>query len=148
MHLTKASDYGLRVLMYVAQHPGRHITIAEVARTHTLSASHLMKVANRLASLGYLATVRGKGGGVMLGRSADLICVGAVVRDLEPMAAVECLATDYLGHCRLWPRCHLAQAMRVAQQEFLRALDRYSIAQISGVAKAPKTDSLVQVLRT
>jgi len=35
MRLTTMSDYAMRLLMHVGQHPGRLCTIAEVARTMT-----------------------------------------------------------------------------------------------------------------
>jgi len=135
MQLTKFSDYALRVLMYVAQRQGKQSTIAEIARAHAVSESHLMKVVHRLASRGYLATLRGKGGGIRLARPAADISVGAVVRDMEPLTVVECLAPDYDRACRLFPRCALMRAMRDAQEEFLTALDRHTLAEISGLGR-------------
>jgi Rrf2 family nitric oxide-sensitive transcriptional repressor len=132
MQLTKFSDYALRVLMYVAQREDRHATIAEIATAHALSQNHLMKVVHRLASRGYLATSRGRGGGIRLARAAGEISIGAVVRDMEPVAVVECLAPDYDRACRLFPRCLLMRVMRDAQEGFLRALDRHTLAEISG----------------
>jgi Rrf2 family nitric oxide-sensitive transcriptional repressor len=132
MQLTKFSDYALRVLMYVAQREDRQATIAEIAAAHALSQNHLMKVVHRLASRGYLATSRGRGGGIRLARSAGEISVGAVVRDMEPVAVVECLAPDYDRACRLFPRCLLMRVMRDAQEGFLSALDRHTLAEISG----------------
>ncbi len=134
MQLTKFSDYALRVLMYVAQGEGRPATIAEIARAHGISRSHLMKVVNRLAQLGYLTTQRGKGGGIALGRPAAGISVGQVLRDFEPLAVVECLAPSHEGACRLTLRCGLQHAVHVAQHEFLGALDRHTLAEISRVS--------------
>ena len=131
MQLTKFSDYALRVLMYVAQRAGQHATIAEIAEAHAVSQNHLMKVVRRLGTLGYLTTLRGKGGGIRLARPASGICVGAVVRDIEPLAVVECLEPRYDRACRLFPRCRLMRVMRNAQQDFLASLDRYTLADIT-----------------
>jgi Rrf2 family nitric oxide-sensitive transcriptional repressor len=136
MHLTKFTDYALRVLMYLAQRQGKQVTIAEIARAHGVSESHLMKVVNRLARLGYLTTVRGKGGGIGLGRPAAGISVGAVIRDLEPVAMVECLESDYQGNCRLSPRCGLQRVLHDAQENFLAGLDRHMLTEISGLGRA------------
>jgi Rrf2 family transcriptional regulator, nitric oxide-sensitive transcriptional repressor len=131
MQLTKFSDYALRVLIYLAQREGEQVTIAEIATAHAISENHLMKVVSRLGQTGYLATTRGKGGGIRLARPAVTISVGAVVRDVEPMTAVECFAADYDGACRLWPRCSLMTVIRKAQREFLRSLDGHSLEEIS-----------------
>jgi len=148
MQLTKFSDYALRVLMYVAQRGDAQSTIAEIAAAHAVSENHLMKVVQRLARRGYLTTSRGRGGGIRLARPPSAITVGAVVRDLEPMAAVECLVPDYDRACRLFPRCRLMQIMRDAQQAFLGELDRCSLAELVGrpVGAAARANEVVRRL--
>ena len=64
MRLAGYTDYTLRVLMYCAAHPGRLITISELAERHAVSKNHLMKVVNDLARQGMLETTRGRGGGL------------------------------------------------------------------------------------
>lgn len=43
-----------------------------------------------------LESVRGKGGGLRLGRAAEEIRIGEVVRELEPCQMVECMSSN--GH--------------------------------------------------
>lgn len=62
MRMTTMTDYAIRLLMYVAQQPGRLCTIAEVAKAYGISEAHLMKVTHQLGLNGWLETVRGKGG--------------------------------------------------------------------------------------
>ncbi len=50
MRLTRFTDYSLRVLMYVAAHPDRQVTIAEIAGAFAISESHLTKVVNHLGN--------------------------------------------------------------------------------------------------
>lgn len=66
MRLTLMTDYALRLLMYIGQRPGGLCTIAEVARAHEISATHLMKVTHQLGRAGFLQILRGKGGGMRL----------------------------------------------------------------------------------
>ena len=83
MRLTTMTDYSMRLLMYVAQHPERLCTIAEVARAYDISEAHLMKITHQLGLCGWLETVRGKGGGMRLAAAAADINLGAVVRSIE-----------------------------------------------------------------
>ena len=129
MRLTTMTDYALRLLMYVAQHPDRLCTIAEVASAHAISETHLMKITQVLGQRGWLETVRGKGGGIRLARAPADILVGAVVRDVEPdFCLVECLGAR--NHCRISPGCRLTGVIHGALESFLGHLDRYSLADL------------------
>ena len=70
MRLTLWTDYALRTLIFVGAKGDQLATIAEIATSFDVSKTHLMKVVNQLGQLGYLETVRGKGGGVEVGTSA------------------------------------------------------------------------------
>src|SRR5690242_14870111 len=93
MQLTNFSDYALRILMYAAARSDRLITIEETAAVYGVSRAHLRKVANTLTRAGYLSAVRGRSGGLKLGKSPEKIRLGDVVRLTEPdFALVECFS--------------------------------------------------------
>lgn len=146
MQLTKFSDYSLRVLMFLARHHGAHTTIRDIADAHQISESHLMKVVHQLAKRGYINTVRGKGGGISLARPPADISIGAIIRDVEPLAPVECFVPDYDGACKLYPNCGLRGALHAAQSSFLTTLDEYRLSDVvrpkgSGGSRAAATAS-------
>jgi Rrf2 family nitric oxide-sensitive transcriptional repressor len=129
MRLTTMTDYALRLLMYVGQHPGRLCTISEVARVYGISEAHLMKITHQLGLAGWLETVRGKGGGMRLGAAPAEINLGAVVRSVETdFALVECLKDDY--GCRLTGNCRLTGIVTEALQSFMAHLDRHTLADL------------------
>jgi Rrf2 family nitric oxide-sensitive transcriptional repressor len=102
------------------------VTIEEVADRFGISKNHLMKVAYQLGQTGYLETVRGRNGGLRLGKAPSQIVVGEVVRRMEPdFAVVEC--QNPTGYCRITPSCVLRSAMREAVQAFLGKLDQYTL---------------------
>lgn len=129
MHLTTMTDYALRLLMYVAQQPGRLCTISEVAQAYEISEAHLMKVTHQLGLQGWVETVRGKGGGMRLAHAPQAINLGAVVRSIEPdFALVECFATE--SPCTLTGQCRLAGVFGGALQSFMAHLDRFTLADL------------------
>ena len=129
MRLTVLTDYSLRMLIHLAVKPGGRATIAEVATAYGISEAHLMKVAHLLGQSGHVNTVRGRGGGLSLGRPAAEITVGDVVRQMEPdMAVVPCLAG---GSCAILPVCRLKRTMHEARAAFLAVLDRTTIADLA-----------------
>jgi Rrf2 family transcriptional regulator, nitric oxide-sensitive transcriptional repressor len=126
MRLALSTDYALRLLMLVGLEPERLVTIEEVADRFDISKNHLMKVANLLGQAEYLETVRGRNGGLRLGKAPDQIVVGEVVRKMEPdFAVVECESPT--GYCQIAPCCVLRTAMREAVQAFLQKLDQYTL---------------------
>ncbi len=129
MRLTNFSDYALRVLMYAAAQPDRLITIEETAERYGISRAHLMKVVNLLTRAGYLAAVRGRSGGVRLGRPADKIVLGEVIRTTEPdFELVECFVPD--TNCRITPSCRLRGVLGEALVAFVSTLDKYTLADL------------------
>src|SRR5450755_1324548 len=122
MRLTTMTDYSMRLLMYVAKHPERLCTIAEVAHAYDISEAHLMKITHQLGLAGWLETVRGKGGGMRLAAAPADINLGAVVRSIEPdFSLVACLTTD--NDCMLTGSCRLTSIVGEALQSFMAHLD-------------------------
>lgn len=138
MQLTRYTDYALRVLIYLAHKDGELATIGEIAAAYGISENHLMKIVHGLGKQGYIETLRGKGGGLRLGRAPEAINLGAVVRDTEEtLNVVECLSDDYDGQCRLNPSCRLKTVLQEAQDAFYRQLDGYTLRDL--VARRPAT---------
>ncbi len=137
MQLTLMTDYALRMLMYLAQHPDERCTIADIAAVHRISEAHLMKVTHRLSQGGWIITSRGRGGGIRLGAAPSAINVGKVVRSMEPgFALVECFSDD--SSCLLTGRCQLSAVLEGALQSFLAHLDGCTLADLT---VAPATAS-------
>jgi len=141
MKLTAFTDYSLRVLIYLATQPEKRATIAQIATAYDVSEHHLVKVAHFLGKQGWLANVRGKGGGLALAMPAELVRLGDVVRATEGEAAVvECFGQGG-GDCCLAPSCRLRGVLREAMQAFEAVLDRYNLADL-----AANREQLAQIL--
>lgn len=126
MRVTLNTDYSLRVLMFLATKQDRLSTIPEIAESFGISRAHLMKVVHHLGLLGYIATIRGKNGGIQLLRKPADIKVGKVVRDTEEdLSVLGCL--DDPGYCVIAKACTLRGAFREATEAFLGVLDNYSL---------------------
>ena len=130
MQLTMFSDYALRVLMFTHAADDRLVTIDEIAGAYQISRAHLTKVVNSLTRSGYLEAVRGRSGGLRLGKPADEIVLGDVVRVTEPdFALVECFsATD---RCAITKCCRLRGVLDEALRAFLTVLDKETLASVS-----------------
>jgi Rrf2 family transcriptional regulator, nitric oxide-sensitive transcriptional repressor len=129
MRLTAFTDYALRTLIYVALHPDRVVTIAEVAAAYQISNNHLMKVVQHLAQTGDLITLRGQRGGLRLARPPNQISIGRVVRDAEPdMELVSCFGDN--ACCAIQSVCKVTEVFGEALRAFLSVLDQCSLADL------------------
>lgn len=129
MQLTHYTDYSLRVLLYLAIQPDqRLVTVGEIAEHFQIARNHLVKVANRLGQLGYVEAVRGKGGGLRLGKPAAAIVLGQVIRDMESqLEIIDCSKPP----CPLAGGCALKGILDRAMDAFLEVLDGHTLAELS-----------------
>jgi Rrf2 family transcriptional regulator, nitric oxide-sensitive transcriptional repressor len=126
--------------MFLAVKDGHH-SIAEIAGSYGISKNHLMKVSQRLASEGFVESVRGRSGGLRLARPAAALNVGAIVRIMEDMDNfVECFDAA-TNSCSVTPVCGLRHTLAGALEVFARHLDRYTIADL-----IPNTESFARHL--
>lgn len=129
MRLTLHTDYGLRVLMFLAASEER-ATIGGIADHYGISRNHLMKVVQRLVQLDLVHGDRGRGGGLRLTRPPAEIVLGPVVRALEDMGGfVECFDAA-TNRCRVTPACGLRGALAGAVGAFMAHLDGVTLADL------------------
>lgn len=130
MRLTLHTDYGFRVLIYLATYPDRVITTPEVSRAYGISKNHLVRVAHSLRDAGLITIAVGQAGGMSLARPASAIRAGDVVRALEPdMRLVECFDRK-TNTCPIAPSCALKRSIQGALAAFLAALDGVTLAEV------------------
>jgi Rrf2 family nitric oxide-sensitive transcriptional repressor len=129
MQLTRFTDFGLRMLMYLSKNDRTTpITIAEIAGQFGVPHNHLIKVANRLGKLGLVKAMRGRNGGLILAMPAENIRLGDVLRGLEgDTALVNCDDPP----CALGGNCLLTGALSSGLSAFYDRMNGYSLADVS-----------------
>ncbi|EFL88618.1 Rrf2 family transcriptional regulator [Ahrensia sp. R2A130] len=129
MQITKQTNYALRMLMYCAAHEGS-VRLSDVATFYGLSQSFMHKVLQTTSKAGFVKTMRGRSGGLMLARPPEEITVGEVVRAVEDrFEMAECFREDTT--CPLEQSCGLNGAFHEALDAFLTVLDKHTIADIT-----------------
>lgn len=140
MRLTAHTDYALRILMYAAARQRENqakarFSVEEVATAYDISRNHAMKIVQRLAGAGYLASIRGRGGGLELGLPPQEVRLGALVRYLEQdLTLAACFGCE--EPCRIGGKCTLERALHGALAAFFEHLDRLTLADIALTPRA------------
>jgi Rrf2 family nitric oxide-sensitive transcriptional repressor len=147
MRLTSFTDYSLRTLLYLAANRDRLVTIQDIADLHVISKNHLMKVVYQLGLAGLVETVRGRNGGLRLGKEPKDINIGALVRTTETdFFMAECFdrATDT---CPLTPNSKLKHTLNDATQAFLHVLDQQTLADMLPPDPASSQSKPIKMMR-
>ena len=130
MRFTTFTDYSLRVLIYLASAPEGRGNIAEIARAFGISEHHLVKVVHLLGRESFLATTRGRGGGLRLARKASAIRVGDVVRATEGESPPAQCFDPTAGACAIRPVCRLKGVLARAVDAFYEVLDGTTLEEL------------------
>tara|TARA_R110002094_G_scaffold163727_7_gene148133 strand:- start:451 stop:861 length:411 start_codon:yes stop_codon:yes gene_type:complete len=131
MRLTSFTDFGLRMLMRMADTPERGFSTAELADDLGLSRNHLSKIMQKLSRAGVVKTRRGGRGGATLSMAPSDIGLGDVIRLLEEdQPLVACFGPGHEA-CSLDGRCRLKARLRSAEAAFLADLDKATLADIA-----------------
>ena len=130
MQLNRATDYALRVLLYLAvQGRAEFVSTRAIAEAFAISDHHLRKVTRELVEQGWLEARRGAQGGVRLACEPADLRLGAVVRRLEGFELLECFDAER-NTCHIAPACRLKGALHEGLDAFFAALDAYTLAEM------------------
>ncbi len=122
MQLTRAADYGVRVMMHLVTQPaGTRASLTDLAAAAEVSPAFLSKVLQRLVRAGLLDSRRGKRGGFEMlekGRAASLY---DVLEALEGLPALNVCLLD-LNSCHRSPWCAAHMVWMEAQNHLMVTL--------------------------
>ena len=106
MKLSTRGRYAVMAIVDLASRgPGRPVALADIAARQEISLSYLEQLFARLRREGLVKSVRGPGGGYLLGRPADLMPVADVILAVdEPIKATRCGNDSHKG-CTTQGRC-------------------------------------------
>ncbi len=128
MQLKKYTDYGLRVLMYLAaKEDNERVTIDELSGIFNVPRNHLNKVVHQLGREGLIETRRGKNGGFLLAVDPADVRLDQVIRRLE---GDEYWIDCHKPECAIFPVCELKSLINQGKETFYNFLSNYTLASL------------------
>ena len=105
MKLTSKGRYAVTAMLDVALHANvGAVPLADISERQEISLSYLEQLFARLRKNGLVSSVRGPGGGYLLGRDSSKISVGDVINAVdESVDATRCHGAT--GGCQSGMRC-------------------------------------------
>lgn len=130
MYLSKFSDYGFRILIYLGNHPDDLFTVDELSSILGLSTHHIKKIIYKLAKNGYILSSKGRNGGIKLGMSPKDINLGQLLEITEDnLNIVECFSLES-NTCNIAQSCKLKPIINEALVSFMQKFGEYTLDDI------------------
>jgi Rrf2 family protein len=136
MQITRASDYAVRVLIYLAGLPfSSTVRQSELAKATEVSGHFLSKVLQQLVRAGLIRSQRGSGGGYALAVPAASVSLLDVVQAMEgPVQLNQCIEEGPSCERKSWCPAHRVWAE--AQGAIVNVLGGASMASLVAQVKA------------
>ncbi|MCS6806643.1 MAG: Rrf2 family transcriptional regulator [Acidobacteriota bacterium] len=136
MQLTRAADYGVRVMIHLASLPkGARVKRDELAEAAGVPESFMSKVLQRLVRARLIFSRRGTQGGFQLGVASENVSLLDVVEAIEgPIELNLCLISKDSCERALWCPAHSVWAE--AQAALVNVLKSASLAKLAAEAAA------------
>ena len=125
MRLNKSTSHAVRILIDCAKADGGLIKVADIASRLDITQQNAFKIVHLLSKAGFLASVRGRHGGVRLARPAAQIRIGDVVRSIETLGHEESETNA---------RESLHRIVDDALDAFISVLDQHTLADMAAGA--------------
>jgi Rrf2 family protein len=136
MKLSKKGEYALRSLINLgiaSEMKRKLVQASELAESEQLPVKFLEQILQALKEAGIVVSQRGKFGGYRLGRPANKIFIGEVVRLIDgPLAPIGCVSQSAYAPCTCPDEAHcgLRMLMLDVRNAIANILDRYTLADV------------------
>jgi len=140
MKLSTKGKYGVKALFELAMHQGAGpMSLRSIADRQGLSEHYLEQLAAPLRKAGLITSIRGAQGGYVLGRPADQITVGDVIRVLEgPIGFADCAVENEPGpECA--SRCVVHGVWEKVTQQIVQVIDSITLQDLVDQARAEQS---------
>jgi Rrf2 family protein len=104
---SQKTQYALKALVLLTEHQQNHehpMPILELTQKGNFPQKFMEAILLELKNIGILKSKKGKGGGYLLAKDANMISIGEIVRVLEgPLALIPCVSQKFYKRCSNCP---------------------------------------------
>ncbi len=131
MQITRATDYAVRVTVYLATLPrDRKAALGELAEATGVRSNFLSKILQRLVRNGVISSHRGTGGGFRLNVAPETLTLLQVVEAIEGKIALNICLNEWQS-CSLQAHCAVHPVWQKAQLALSQELAAVTVAELA-----------------
>ena len=130
MLITRATEYAIRAILYLAKQPPKEIVLKkDICKSQDITPAFLTKILQPLIKEGIVGSQRGVGGGFYLTKDPSEISLLDIVEAQEGTLLLnQCMAGP--GVCERDVFCPVHGAWREVREELTGTLARYTFAEL------------------
>lgn len=129
MQITRQTDYAIRCVLYLSQHPNEVKVVDEIARAKSIPKVFLAKILQKLSKAGIVRSYRGVKGGFELAKRPRNISLLDVIEAIEGPVAMNICAIDK-KLCNLSNTCSVHPVWVRLREEMEKKLRGYSFERL------------------
>ncbi len=130
MVITRATEYAVRTVIFLAQQPKSEIVLKkDICRTQEVTPAFLTKILQPLIKAGIVSSQRGVGGGFLLARDPQDITLLDILQAEEGQLKLNHCLID-ADSCQRDSFCSAHEVWHEAQHEMANVLKHYNIADL------------------
>ena len=131
MQITRATDYAVRVTVYLASlPPDRNAPLGELAEATSVRDNFLSKILEKLVRQGIVTSHRGTGGGFRLSSAPESLTLLHVVEAIEGKIALNVCLGEWQS-CPIQSRCAAYPIWQKAQAALSHELGAVTIGELA-----------------
>ncbi len=127
MILSKFTDYSFRILIYLSTHRNELSTVEKISVELKISENHIKKIVHILAKKGYILSLKGRNGGIRLGKNASEINLGDVLVFCEDFTRVVECNKNGMNCTYNNDKCLIKNIVRSATEKFINEFRKYTL---------------------
>jgi len=136
MKLTRAADYAIRGIVYMAMQPeGAIVVIPEIAKEMSIPVGFLGRIFQSLNRAAIVISHRGKKGGYSLTRDPARLTLKDVIEAVEGNISLN-VCLDGYNSCERMSFCPVKKHLSDIQDNLIADLEKYSFALLAQEEKA------------
>ncbi len=129
MRITNSSEYAIRAVVYMAQHPETSFSATVLYEKVDAPQKFLAKILQKMARKKILKSHRGVTGGFEIAKPLEKLTLLDIIEAVDgPIALNKCLLTNY--NCKREALCPVHPIWEEAQEKLKETLTKKSIADI------------------
>jgi len=138
MIYSKACEYAIRALTYLARHPERPCLAKEISQSEGIPHYFLSKILQNLARSGLLRSAKGPGGGFQLAKPAKEFTLYEIKAAVDGVADLEECAVG-LERCDDEVPCPLHETFKPLRQRIKRYLEETTLEAMARAVEEKKS---------